>query len=126
MISPVPYPAWPRFSLRNWYGAFGVLVFVAVIIGMFFLPKEFFFPFGVLYVATGIVVAIVRGLFDMPSPFASEDDDEHEEDDGKPAPAFAAAAPDRRLDDHHRRRRRNRNRGDRGGPDQGAPEGPTP
>jgi CDP-diacylglycerol--serine O-phosphatidyltransferase len=127
MISPVPYPAWPRFSLRNWYGAFGVLVFIAVIIGMFFLPKEFFFPFGVLYVATGIVVAIVRGLFDMPSPFVSEDDDEDEEDDELPATAFATApTADRRPDDHHRRRRRHRNRGERGGSDHGAPEDPTP
>ena len=127
MISPVPYPTWPRFSLRNWYGVFGVLVFIAVIFGMFFLPKEFFFPFGMLYVATGIAVAIVRGLFDMPSPFASEDDDEDEQDDDVPAAAYAAApAADRRPDDHHRRRRRHRNRGERGGPDQGASEGPTP
>lgn len=127
MISPVPYPAWPRFTLRNWYGAFGVLVFVAVILGMFFLPKEFFFPFGVLYVATGIAVAIVRGLFDMPSPFAADDEDEEEQEDDVPAAAFATApAVDRRTDDHHRRRRRHRNRGERGGPDQGAPEGPTP
>lgn len=127
MISPVPYPTWPRFSLRNWYGVFGVLVFIAVIFGMFFLPKEFFFPFGMLYVATGIVVAIVRGLFDMPSPFASDDDDEDEQDDDAPVVAYAAAsAADRRPDDHHRRRRRHRNRGERGGPDQGASEGPTP
>ena len=127
MISPVPYPTWPRFSLRNWYGVFGVLVFIAVIFGMFFLPKEFFFPFGMLYVATGIVVAIVRGLFDMPSPFASDDDDEDDQEDDEPAVAYAAApAADRRRDDHPRRRRRHRNRGERGGPDQGAPEGPTP
>jgi len=129
MISPVPYPAWPRFSLRNWYGAFGVVVFIAVIFGMFFLPKQFFFPFGVLYVATGIVVAIVRGLFDMPSPFASEDDEDEDDEQGddRRSPAFATApAVDRRPDDHQRRRRRHRNRGERGGSDQGAPEGPTP
>ncbi len=136
MISPVPYPAWPRFSLRNWYGAFGVVLFVAIIAGMFFLPKEFFFPLGVIYVASGIVVAIVRGLFDMPSPFVVDDDDEDRE--GTPAAALAAAsAADRRPDDPHRRRRRSRQRGEgergtrdergtRGTPDQSVPEGPTP
>ncbi|MHB8839396.1 MAG: CDP-alcohol phosphatidyltransferase family protein, partial [Gemmatimonadaceae bacterium] len=125
MISNVPYPAWPRFSLRNWYGAFGVVVFVAVIAGMFFLPKQFFFPLGVVYVTTGLVIAIVRGLFDMPSPFESEDDDDESSADDE-SPAFAtASASSKRLDDHHRRRR-HRPRGERGGPDQGASEGPTP
>jgi len=129
MISPVPYPAWPRFSLRNWYGAFGVVMFVAVIIGMFFLPKQFFFPLGVVYVASGLVIAIVRGLFDMPSPFENGDDDDAADDaaeDVAPAVATPGLAAARRPDDIHRRRRRHRNRGERGGPDQGSPEGPTP
>jgi CDP-diacylglycerol--serine O-phosphatidyltransferase len=125
MISNVPYPAWPRFSLRNWYGAFGVVVFLAVIAGMFFLPKQFFFPLGVAYVASGIVIAIVRGLFDMNSPFDVKDDDD-ECDDATDAELAPAAAGHRRPDDYQRRRRRHRNRGERGGPDQGAPEGPTP
>ena len=124
MISNVPYPAWPRFSLRNWYGAFGVLVFIACIFGILFLPKEFFFPLGVAYVLSGIVIAITRGLFDMPSPFNGGDEDE-EEPAAEVAFATTSGAP-RRPDDHHRRRRRHRTRGERGGPDQGAPEGPTP
>ena len=37
MISNVPYPAWPRFSLRNWYGAFGVVMFVSVVLALFLL-----------------------------------------------------------------------------------------
>jgi len=118
MISNVPYPAWPRFSLRNWYGAFGVLVFIAVIFGIIFLPKEFFFPLGVAYVLTGIFVAIVRGLFDMPSPFQSSDDEDEDELGAAVAPAAAAVSgASRRPDDHHRRRRRHRSRGERGGPD---------
>ncbi len=126
MISNVPYPAWPRFSLRNWYGALGVIVFLAVIVGMFFLPKQFFFPLGVAYVTSGIVIAIVRGLFDMASPFDNGDEDDDLAETGN-APAFAVAgASSKRPDDSHRRRRRHRPRGDRGGPDQGAPEGPTP
>lgn len=126
MISNVPYPAWPRFSLRNWYGALGVVVFVGVIVAMFLLPKQFFFPFGLFYVASGVVVAIVHGLFDMPSPFAESDETPEE------AAASASVRPgDQDLDEADndepiRRRRRRRGRGDRSGPDHGSPEGTAP
>lgn len=127
MISNVPYPAWPRFSLRNWYGALGVVVFVGVIVAMFLLPKQFFFPFGLFYVASGVVVAIVHGLFDMPSPFAESDETPEE------AAASASVRPggDQDLDEADndepiRRRRRRRGRGDRSGPDHGSPEGNAP
>lgn len=136
MISPVPYPAWPRFSLRNWYGAFGVAMFVAVVVALFLLPKQFFFPLGVAYVSSGVIIALVRGLFDMPSPFAESDetaaeaaasaaadaaDDEEDDDDGEgPAPVRE------RTDAERTRRRRRRNRGTRGGADHGSPEGSTP
>lgn len=125
MISNVPYMAWPRFSLRNWSGRFGVLVFLAVISGLFLLPKQFFFPLGVFYVTSGVVIAIMRGLFDMPSPFEESDETEAE----------ASAADDdmerqlvghRSDDDRSRRRRRRRSRGDRGGPDHGSTEGTSP
>jgi CDP-diacylglycerol--serine O-phosphatidyltransferase len=121
MISNVPYPAWPRFSLKNWYGAFGVVFFIAVVFALFLLPKQFFFPVGVVYVAVGIVIAIVRGLFDMPSPFDNGSEEEEEE-----AEAAAELAAARRPEDiSHRRRRRHRFRGDRG-PDQSPSEGHTP
>lgn len=122
MISNVPYPAWPRFTLRNWYGALGVVGFIAVVVALFVLPKQFFFPLGIAYVTSGIVIAIVRGLFDLPSPFAVNGE-EDEDDDSRP---HSAGIPSRSHDDHHRRRRRHRHRGERGGPDQGAPEGQTP
>ncbi len=121
MISNVPYPAWPKFTLKNWYGAFGIVFFIAVVIALFLLPKQFFFPVGVVYVAVGIVIAIVRGLFDMPSPF---DNGTEEEDEMEAEPAFAAAAGPRRSEDHPRRRRHRRFRGERGS-DQSPPEGPT-
>ena len=127
MISNVPYPAWPRMSLRNWYGAFGVAMFVAVIAALFLLPKQFFFPFGVLYVATGVVIAIVHGLFDMPSPFAETDETDEEAEAAEATAAVDAAEPARDRSDLERlrRRRRRRNRGDRGGPDLGFPEEPV-
>ena len=126
MISNVPYPAWPRFSLRNWYGAFGVAMFVAVIAGLFLLPKQFFFPLGVAYVTSGVIIALVHGLFDMPSPFGESDETAEEaaasaaadDDDDGPAPARERSEAERT------RRRRRRNRGDRGGADHGSsPEG---
>jgi CDP-diacylglycerol--serine O-phosphatidyltransferase len=125
MISPVPYPAWPRFSLRNWYGALGVVVFVAVIAGMFFVPKQFFFPLGIAYVASGLVIAIVRGLFDMSSPFNGTGEHVADDDDGDSAFAAEGAAS-RRPDEFQRRRRRHRGRGERGGADHGSSEGSTP
>ena len=123
MISNVPYPAWPRFTLRNWYGALGVVMFIAVIVGLFLLPKQFFFPLGVAYVASGVVIAIVHGLFDMPSPFAESDETPEE---AAASADVAEAIEEERDDERFRRRRRRRNRGDRGGPDHGSTEGATP
>lgn len=76
MISNVPYPAWPRFTFRTVAGTIGILVFFAGVYALFVLPKEFFFPFGVLYVTTGLILAIVRGVFELPSPFDEPSDDE--------------------------------------------------
>jgi len=69
MISNVPYPAWPKFTFRTIHGTLGIIVFFASIFAIFFLPKEFFFPFGLLYVTTGVLLAVVRGVFELPSPF---------------------------------------------------------
>jgi CDP-diacylglycerol---serine O-phosphatidyltransferase len=69
MISNVPYPAWPKFTFRTVHGTLGIIVFFASIFALFFLPKEFFFPFGLLYVTTGVLLAVVRGVLELPSPF---------------------------------------------------------
>lgn len=124
MISNVPYPAWPRFTLRNWYGAFGILLFIGVISALFLLPKQFFFPVGVFYVAFGIVLAIVRGLFDLPSPFENGADDDETRADAT-ALATVAGTPHRHEEGQHRRRRRHRFRGERGH-DHTPPEGHSP
>ena len=128
MISNVPYPRLAALPVRNWYGAFGVAMFVAVIAGLFLLPKQFFFPLGVAYAASGVVIALVHGSFDMPSPFAESDETPeeaaaHADDDGDEADP---ARRRERADDDRIRRRRRRNRGARGGPDHGSPEGSTP
>lgn len=79
MISNVPYPGWPKLTFKTLHGTMGILVFVASIFALFFLPKQFFFPFGVLYVITGVVLVLVRGILELPSPFADDDaDDEND------------------------------------------------
>ncbi|MDH5234544.1 MAG: CDP-diacylglycerol--serine O-phosphatidyltransferase [Gemmatimonadota bacterium] len=85
MISDVPYPAWPKLSFRTLHGTLGILVLFSSVLAAFFLPKEFFFPVGVTYVLTGIVLAILRGVFEVPPPFETagahlEDDDDDDDD----------------------------------------------
>jgi CDP-diacylglycerol--serine O-phosphatidyltransferase len=70
MISNVPYPAWPTFSIRSWRGIVGLLLFVLLAAGLFLIPQEFIFPVGLAYVVSGVIAAVVMGLLDRPSPFA--------------------------------------------------------
>jgi len=74
MISNVPYPAWPKLTFRTVHGASAIIVFFASVFALFFLPQQFFFPVGVLYVTLGVILAVARGLFDLPSPFDNPDD----------------------------------------------------
>ncbi len=89
MISNVPYPAWPKFSFRTLHGTIGIIVLFSALIALFFLPREFFFPVGVFYVAVGIVLAILRGVFEVQPPFEEppQADDDEEEDDPTPEAA---------------------------------------
>lgn len=115
MISNVPYPAWPKFNLKTWRGVIGLLVFVGLGIGLFFLPKEFFFPVGMTYVLYGVVSAVLTGLLDRQTPAEGIDviDDDaavaeyiEEEDDDETQARDAGMS----------RRRRRRRRGHRNAP----------
>ncbi len=64
MVSDVPYPALPTFSIRTVRGVIGLLLVIALAMGLIFLPREFFFPVGMLYVVYGIVAAAVHGLLE--------------------------------------------------------------
>ncbi len=137
MVSDVPYPAWPTFSLRSLRGVLGLILFVALALGLIFLPREFFFPVGMLYVLYGLVAATVRGLLDRPSPidysdamaeaeaFTSEQENVHdvdvEDDDLDDAPPTEVAQTRRRR---RRRRGRNRNSGPPHSPTTPPPESP--
>lgn len=85
MISNVPYPAWPTFSLRTVRGAIGLIVFIGLGIGLIFLPKEFFFPLGITYVALGLLAAVIRGLTErqpgVPEPHGEEFEQDLDDDD---------------------------------------------
>ena len=72
MISNVPYRSWPRFSVRTLDGFLGLLLLVASIVALFVMPREFFFTVGVSYVIIDIVMAVLRGIFDLPNPLAPE------------------------------------------------------
>lgn len=64
MISDVSYPAFPRVGYRRPSEIVGSIVVLATIAGVFFLPRQFFFPAGVLYVVYGLVRTVVMGLLD--------------------------------------------------------------
>lgn len=116
MISNVSYPAVPSVGYKKVSEILGSLVVLATFLGVLFLPKEFFFPALVLYVAYGLAKTVIFGLLGRkPSgdlPVISDDD---EDEDDPPLAEFAEPATE-----EQRRRRRRRRRP--GGPDR--PHGP--
>lgn len=105
MISHVSYPAVPTIGYKKLSEILGSLVVLATIIGVLFLPKAFFFPALVLYVAYGLVKTVIFGLVgrrpvgDMP---VIADDDEIE---------AALSRPEELTEEQRRRRRRRRRHG---------------
>ncbi|MCU0615863.1 MAG: CDP-diacylglycerol--serine O-phosphatidyltransferase [Gemmatimonadaceae bacterium] len=74
MISQVQYAAVPTVGFRSWRGILGTLLVVGTLIGVIFLPKQFFFPALMAYVLYGIGRTVLLGLLDrLPSP---DDDDD--------------------------------------------------
>ena len=64
MISDVPYPAVPRVNFRSFRGILGAVLIGAAIVGLIVLPKHFFFPVALGYVAYGLVKYFLLGLSD--------------------------------------------------------------
>jgi CDP-diacylglycerol--serine O-phosphatidyltransferase len=121
MISNVPYPVIPTFNLKTLRGALGLIAVIGLVFGLIFLPKDFFFPVGMLYVAYGVVSAVLRGLLDRPlrgigeagseqkNLFTDDEDETDSEEEEEP----------------NRRRRRHRFRGQRHKTERTLPEEPT-
>ncbi|MBX3172853.1 MAG: CDP-diacylglycerol--serine O-phosphatidyltransferase [Gemmatimonadaceae bacterium] len=74
MISNVPFPGWTKFTFKTVHGTAAIIVFVSSLFALFFLPQHYFFPMGIAYVLTGVVLAIVRGVLELPSPFDEPDE----------------------------------------------------
>ncbi len=116
MISNVKYPAVPTIGYRSVREVMGSLLILGTVIGVIFLPWQFFFPALVAYVVWGVARTVFTGLLvRMP---AGEDDDERGGSDEDATMVAADGAGPRR------RRRRRRFRGARhGGPQ--VPKPPT-
>lgn len=64
MISNVQYAAVPTVGFRTLRGILGTLLVIGTLIGVIFLPKQFFFPGLMAYVLFGIGRTAVLGLMD--------------------------------------------------------------
>ncbi len=73
MISNVQYAKVPTVGFRTWSGILGWLLVIGTLIGVIFLPKQFFFPALVCYVLYGIGRTVLLGLLDRLPP-ADEDE----------------------------------------------------
>ncbi|HMS03392.1 MAG TPA: CDP-diacylglycerol--serine O-phosphatidyltransferase [Gemmatimonadaceae bacterium] len=74
MISQVQYAAVPTVGFRSWRGVLGTLLVVGTLIGVIFLPKQFFFPALMSYVLYGIGRTVLLGLLDRLPPQPGDDD----------------------------------------------------
>ena len=109
MISEVPYPAVPTVNLRTVRGVVGGLILLGAILGLIFLPREFFFPVLMAYVLFGLLKAVVLGVIDRvptrESIYTEEEDEEEEQ------AAIATVQHDDLAAGRRRRRRKRRSRG---------------
>ena len=80
MISNVSYAAMPTIGYRSVKEVLGSLLVVGTIMGVIFLPKQFFFPALMGYVLYGLVRTVLVGLIGrLPQEELGEDDDYAEE-----------------------------------------------
>jgi CDP-diacylglycerol--serine O-phosphatidyltransferase len=125
MISNVAYPAVPTIGLRSWRAVAGTLVVIGTLIGVIFLPKQFFFPAALAYVTYGLARTVLAGLLDRriaPQEFGVRTSLGPERTEPATASDDEGAAPPPR-----RRRRRRRGRADRQSPPSpSTPTHPTP
>jgi len=107
MISNVQYAAVPTVGLRSWRGLAGLLLVIGTLVGVIFLPKQFFFPALMCYVLYGIGRTVLLGLLDrLPTQLDDADEDVALVADG--------VAVDGDLSLHRRRKRRRDSRSETG------------
>jgi CDP-diacylglycerol--serine O-phosphatidyltransferase len=98
MISNVSYAAVPIIGYRTLREILGSLVVLGTVVGVIFLPRQFFFPALMAYVLYGLGRTVLVGLLARVPPEGLDQDEE-------PLPG---AAPNEGLFLRRRRRRRSR------------------
>lgn len=128
MVSDVSYPAVPTIGFRSPRQLLGTAVVLATLVGVFVIPKQFFFPACLSYVVYGFGKTFLLGLVGMrttgDSPTIEPEADMEDDDEagvGDAATHVKTAHPHTEsslsIGNARRRRRRRRPRGDR--PDDG-------
>jgi CDP-diacylglycerol---serine O-phosphatidyltransferase len=105
MISNVSYPAVPTIGYRSPREIAGTLLVVGTILGILFLPREFFFPALMLYVLYGVAKTALFGFLDWRAS-----GDEPVIGSGEPEPPAPEEVVEGRFGRRRRRRRRGRER----------------
>jgi CDP-diacylglycerol--serine O-phosphatidyltransferase len=96
MISNVSYAAVPVIGYRTFREILGSLVVLGTIIGVLFLPRQFFFPALMAYVIYGLGRTVLVGLLARVPPGGLDEDED----------LVPGAAPNEGLFPGRRRRRR--------------------
>ncbi len=126
MVSDASYPAVPTVGFKSLREILGTIVVTGTIVGVFFVPKQFFFPACLAYVLYGLGKTVFLGLLgrkalddgDGESALDMDDDDvDMEMDDRSGGPALSYASPDATTAQAVARRRRRRRRPRRDRPD---------
>ena len=133
MVSDASYPAVPTVGLKSLREILGTIVVAGTIIGVFFVPKQFFFPACLAYVLYGLGKTVLLGLLGRRAITEGEgsldNDDEElddEPEDRSSGHALAYASPDVTTAQAAARRRRRRRRPRRDRPDRDSGGDETP
>jgi CDP-diacylglycerol--serine O-phosphatidyltransferase len=108
MISPVPYPAVPKVNLRTIRGIIGGLILLGAVLGLIFLPREFFFPVLLAYVLFGLAMWLVLIVMDRVPTAESIWFEEEEDEAGTGEHEAIIARHDEMATGRRRRRRKKR------------------
>ncbi|MEO8620692.1 MAG: CDP-diacylglycerol--serine O-phosphatidyltransferase [bacterium] len=92
MISPIPYPVFPRTGWRSKRALAGTLLLVTSATLFATNRLEYFFPLCLLYVAWGPIRWLIGGLFErrqptIPYDLSEGEDDDEDEDEFEISPA---------------------------------------
>lgn len=123
MVSDASYPAVPNVGFKSLRDLLGTVVIVGTVIGVFFVPKQFFFPACLAYVLYGLGSTVFLGLVGLRAADEPDDDSDAEESAETPhhartgAPSLAYASTDAAMLPGAARRRKRRRRPRRGPPD---------